>query len=465
SRVTPNLIVDRAIASGLTADVGGRVVAGGQIRSPENQVVVLVSDDGTTRRQEHSRAEGNFHFQDIPLAEGENEFTVQLVLNGEVIDSQRCSVSTGDPGEIYVNSHVLAHDFYVHIKGGLQKIAALGTKVPHEVRFPLRTVSQGSAVVVPVFEGRTPIGQVRIEDLPGDLPVGTTVELDLTFTTDWMIEAEVRIPTVNKVGTATMRMDMHAVPSWEDLLRRHHEVFAGWREKRALASPQVLIEYGPVIDALLGEVEDLLNERRDPVKANHKLIQAETAVSTLPIASKAVLQPPMSEFDSRLTQLAESCDVLERQDARRAQEFRDSIPGLRAAGLAAYEAENQLDWGRVVQAVTERINAISNILHGDHTGRPPSAADLQGYVRSEIDRTSQLLRDHLAKTGERHRNEADALLREAGRIERDVAGVDVDDPGAVRRLRAIITTALNPWQGNVAAFVEREDPVILERFS
>ncbi|MGH3795780.1 MAG: Hsp70 family protein [Pseudonocardiaceae bacterium] len=465
SRVTPNLVVDRAVAAGSTADVGGRVVAGGRIIAPENQVVVIASDDGTLRRQERSRAQGKFHFQDIPLTEGENDFTLQLILNGQVVDSQRCSVSVDEREDIHVNSHVLAHNFYVNIKGGLEQIAALGTKIPHEVRLPLRTVNQGSTLTVPVFEGRTPIGEVRIEDLPGDLPVGSTVDLDLTFTTDWMIEAEVRVPSVHKAGIATMRMDMHSVASWEELAQRYHEAAAGWHEKRALASPPVRIEYGPVIDALLGEVEDLLTERRDPVQTNHKLTEVETAVSTLPISSRTVLQPPMSVFESRLAQLAERCDELERRDGARAQEFRDGIPGLRAVGLAAYDAENQLDWGRAVDAVTERTNAIVNILVGDRPVSAPNAEDLQRRLRSEIDGAAQRVREHLVKTGERYRNEGEALLREAGRIERDVGSVDVQDPGAVRLLRSVATNQLIPWQGDVAAFLDRGDQVLVERFS
>jgi molecular chaperone DnaK (HSP70) len=464
SQVTTNLIVDRPVAIGLTADVGGRVVAGGRITSPESQVVTLTSDDGTLRRQELTRAEGNFHFQDIPLTEGQNDFTVALVCNGEVVDSQRCSASTDDR-TLDPNSHVLAHNFSVNLKRGLEQIAALGTKVPHEVRFPLRTVNQGSTLVVPVFEGRTPIGEVRIDDLPRDLPVGSTVDLNLTFTTDWMIEAEVRVQSVNKTGTATMRMSIPLVASWEDLRKRYYEVLTGWQERRALASAQMRIEHGPVIDELLGEVEDLLNERRDLVKANHKLTEAETEVTTLPLVSRTVLQPPMSDFDGRLTQLAELCDELERKDPQLAQEFRESIPGMRATGRAAYESGNQLDWGRAVDAVAERINAIVRIMVGDRQVRAPSATDLQRYLRGELDRTGQLLRDHLAKTGERYRNEAEALLREAGRIEHDVDSVDVHDPGAEGRLQSIANTGLIQWKGDVAAFLEREDHIIVDRFS
>ncbi|MGH3717776.1 MAG: Hsp70 family protein [Pseudonocardiaceae bacterium] len=462
SRVTPNLIVDRPVAIGLRADVGGRVVAGGRITSPENQVVVLASDDGTLRRQELSRTEGNFHFQDIPLTEGVNDFTVQLVLNGELVDSQRCSVSTDDR-ELDPNSHVLAHNFYVNLKSGLEQIAALGTKVPHEVRVPLRTVNQGSTLAVPVFEGRTPIGEARIEDLPRDLPVGSTVDLALTFTTNWMIEAEVRVPSVSKVATVTMRMSVPLVASWDDLRKRYHEVLTGWQERRTLASPQTRIEHGPVIDALLGEVDDLLNERRDLVKANHKLTEAETAVSTLPIERRTILQPPMSEFNGRLAQLDELCDELERVESRRAQEFRESIPGLRTVGLAAYDAQNQLDWGRAVNAVAERINAVVNILVPDREARSPSAEELQRSLESQLDRGAQQVRDHLVETGERHRNEAEELLRRAGRLERDVGGVDVRDPGALRRLQTIAATALIQWHGDVAAFVDRPEQVDVER--
>jgi hypothetical protein len=463
-RVTRNLIVDRAIVTGRTADIGGRVLAGGPITSPVNQVIMLASDDGMLRRRERSTAAGNFQFQEIPLAEGDHGFTVQLLLGGEEIDSQRCLVSTGEdpPPDL---PPVLAHNFYVNIKGGLEQIAALGTKIPHRTRFPLQTVNQGSTITVPIFESRTPIGQVSIENLPHDLPAGTTVDLDLVFGENWTIEAEVRVPSVNKAGTATIMMITHVMASWEELRRRYREVFAGWHEKRALASPQVRIEQGPVIDKLLAEVEELLNERRDRVKANHKLTEAETAVSTLPIVHGTVLQPPMSAFDKSLVELDGRCDALSRTDQQRAKEFRDSIPALRAAGLAAYEDENQQLWGRAVEAVRERIKAIDKILD-DGRGGPVikvSADQLQRELLGLIDRQRQAVREQDATTGGKYRDRAQDLLREANRIEENVGSIDVDDPSAEWKLQSIYTNQVAPWRGQAAEFCALSDVIDLER--
>ncbi|MGH3941992.1 MAG: Hsp70 family protein [Pseudonocardiaceae bacterium] len=466
-RVTRHLVIDRPVVIGHTADIGGKVLAGGPIQSPGNQVVALASDDGMLRRRERSSAEGNFQFQEIPLTEGDNDFTIQLLLNGEEIDSQRCRVSIDGNSKPDLHSHVLAHNFYVSTKGGLEQIATLGTKIPHQSRFPLRTVNQGSTLTVPVFEGRTPIGQVSIDNLPRDLPVGTTVDLDLTFGENWTIEAEVRIPSVNKAGTATIMMITHVVASWGDLQRRYREVFAGWHEKRVLASPQVRIEQGPLIDKLLTEVDDLLNERRDQVKANHKLTEVETAVSTLPIVHGTILQPSMSAFDKALAELAGRCDELARRDEQRAREFRDSIPALRAAGLAAYEAENQLLWGRAVEAVRERINAIDNFLDDPHPPYNPmvSADQLRRELMGLIDRERQAVREHDAETEGRYRDQAEELLREAGRIDGDVGSVDVQDSSAERALRSIYANQVVPWRGQVAEFCDLRDEIGLERRS
>ncbi|MGH3828980.1 MAG: Hsp70 family protein [Pseudonocardiaceae bacterium] len=461
SLIAPSAYLElaRPVPAGRESDIGGKLRTGPRLSSPAKQLVILTSDDGQVRRRQHSTSDGTFQFVDVPLAEGENDFTIQLMLAGEPIDTQTITIVTDAPPMPETHAAILTKDFFLSLKEGPLKVAEAGTKVPHNGRFSLYTATQGDLLVITVVEGRTPIGEVTIADLPRDLEVGTPVEVQLHFTDGWEIEAEARVPSVHRSASAVMRIREAELDSWEELQRRLQVIDAVWQDKKTLLAPATRIEYGPRFTTLRQEVADLLNQRTDRAKANYKLTELETVAHQVPILVGTSLKPSMSEFEDDLELLAHRCGQLAAaKGEQRAAEFRDGIPGLRTSGLAAYEAGNQQLWARAAAAVSGQIYAIDKILRGDGPGSGTVSADyLQLVLRQRIDGKCALIRQRNDERGGKYRDEAAQLLAEGDRIERIISSVDVRDAGALVRLRQIEVSELQKWSADVADFPPKRE--------
>ncbi|MBB4932949.1 actin-like ATPase involved in cell morphogenesis [Lipingzhangella halophila] len=449
-------------------DIGGRVMAGGRLAAPSTAKVVLTSDDGALSRTESPDDSGRFLFEDVPLQDAdENGFTVQVIADGAEIDAQQFSVEPGSEAVPPPSGDVLAHDFSVELVDGLHTVVEVGTMLPYRTQFRLETASRGAELRVRLFEGMVPVGEVDVENLPPDLPVGTAVEVTLEFELGWTIQAEARIPKADAAGQATIRIPQRQVPSWEELRRKRHELRTGWEERRSAAAPADVLRVGAQVDRQLDEIDTLIDEGQDRTKTHHKVVEAETLLQGVPVASSGVgaLSPPLEEFEDLLRDTEQLVDRLAQYDAAEAERHRAAIPGMRSSGRAAYESGDQLAWQRAVDAARSRGAAIYQKLPQDAKPRA-SAADLQGLLLQEIQQIAETISDADSRTGGQHRAAAEGHISEAQSIVNEVLAVDMrDDQRATQQLAGIYRASVAPLRARVEQWLDEVRTVVAARES
>ncbi|KOG17090.1 Hsp70 family protein [Streptomyces viridochromogenes] len=449
------LEIDQVAATLPATDIAGRVHLDADRPAPDGVRVLLRSGDGIQNLRQQTDTEGRFVFDDVALHEGDNELTITVVVDGEEIESRSFTVAPDHEPPPTDEGDVLAHDFFVELESGPYRIAQAGTKLPYHTSFLLETAGQGVVLRVRLDEGLIPIGEVEIHDLPSTLQAGTTVELELEFRPDWSIDAEVRLPAVGMQGRALISVPREHVPSWEELRRRYLEVRSGWQDRRAVARPEDAMRIGPQLDALLRECATLLDQRQDRAKCHHRLREAETLLGGVRLPAADVMQPPLPEFENKLAELAALCDQLARTDATEAQQHRESIPGLRAAGLAAYQAGNGLDWHSINQAVEDRCVAVHRRVGADQP--PPSPANLQSLLYQELAELDRALRRTDQLTGGKYQGQAEAFLTEVAAIVTAVGGVATNDARATERFVGIYRNEVQPLAARIERWTEETE--------
>jgi hypothetical protein len=427
--------------------------------------VVLSSDDGAFRRQEVTNADGGFLFTDVALhEEADNGFTVQALAGGKPIDTQKLAVThdwNAGARDAISEGDILAHDFAIAVHDGLQEIIKAGTKLPCRAStVNLETATQRGEVTVEFYEENQPVGKLIVGNLPIDLPKGSAVLVDLEFHKGWTVSAAAKIPAAGATAAAyaEIQLPKMTVPSWSDLRNRHRQAQASWQEMQGAAPPAELLRAGPEIDAKLRETERLIADQHDPIHAHHALSEAETLLKSIRTSEAGpVLHPPLSEFEDAITQLEGLVNRLERKDSELGARHRTQVEPLRAAGLAAYEAANPVDWSTANETVRRRINAARDDLEEDKA-EPTPAPILQLMVAQELRDIIDLLNASRLSAG-RSGSDFDALASEAENILDDVLSVDLSsEQTAFSRLSRIYHTNVRPLRVRVEQAMRQAFP-------
>jgi actin-like ATPase involved in cell morphogenesis len=453
-----HLLLDRPaqVTALPTIDLSGQVIAD----NLDGVVVWLVSGDGT-KRAETVNPEGRFLFQDVPLREDtENVFTVEVVARDAKIDAQRLVVehSTDSPVEVEADGDVLTKDIAVELVDGQLVIGPAGTKLPYRKAFPLETANQGVLLRVRLIEGSVPIGKVEVRDLPRELPVGTAVQVEAEFQRNWTIRARASVPAAgpHAVGIAEIDIPQIVLPSWDQLRERYEEVRAGWEDKRMVANPVDLMRLGPGLDALLTEIEPLLNERVDRAKTHHKLQEADTRLRQIPLSRKKELQPPWEEFEARLDELDRLADALAEHDEQKSRPHKNGIPGLRSAGQKAFEAQNKIDWHTANEAVRRQILSIKEKLPGGQESRRTlTNPEVQQRLLYDLNDLIKSVRETDERTGGKYHKEANELISELQAIVTELRLIDANGWDASRELKLVHNNKILPMQKSVDRWQEK----------
>ncbi|QBI53038.1 Hsp70 family protein [Streptomonospora litoralis] len=450
------LELDRPEPAPEATDIGGRVLTGERLAAFGAAQVVLRSDDGALHRAQAPDEGGRFLFEDVPLHDEENGFTVQVVADGAEIDAQQFTVDPGSDAVPPPSGDVLAHDFSVELVDGLHTVVEVGTMLPYRTRFRLETASRGAELRVRLFEGMVPVGAVHVEDLPPDVAVGTVVEVTLEFELGWTIQAEARIPQVGAAGQAAIRIPQRQVPSWEELQDKRRQLRADWEERRSHAAPGEEPQAGAELDRQLADIDALVDERQDRTKAHHKVVEAETVLQSLPDADAggSELTPPLEEFDALLREMQTLIDRLAQHDAAEAERHRAAIPGMRSSGRAAYGSGDQLAWERAVEALRSRAASVYQQLP-DSAKDDASAADVQTALVQEVQQIAKAISDADVQTGGRHRSAAEEHIGQAQSVVSEVLAVDTGDEDAARqRLSGIYRSGIAPLRERVEQWLD-----------
>jgi hypothetical protein len=217
------------------------------------------------------------------------------------------------------------------------------------------------------------------------------------------------------------------------------------------------MRYGPALDALLREVELVLNHGIDRAKAHHKLQEAETLLDRVAVGDGETMRPPWTQFEEKLAELDSLAQQLAATDAARARQYRDGIPGLRAAGRKAYDAGEQLDWTTVNEALNRQIAAIEKELNpGRGGGRDlPPVPVLQMMLQVELQGIVDAVRQLNQATGGEGAVEARGLIAEAEAISAQIQSVSAHDAAGGERIVAIYHSKIQPLRARAERWTQQ----------
>jgi actin-like ATPase involved in cell morphogenesis len=437
-------------------DVSGRVSPGEAIASTGGVTVALRSDDGTFRRQEVTNADGGFLFTDVALhEEAENAFTVEVLVGSQPIDSQRLVIiHDWDAGarDVVPEGDVLAHDFSVAVWNGRRQIAKSGAKLPYRTAtVNLETATQRGEVLIEFYEENSPVGKVVVADLPPDLPIGSPVLVTLEFNKSWTISGSATIPAANKTVPVEIQLPKMVVPSWSELRQRYRHIRANFQEMEATAPPAELLRVGPKIDDLLRLAEQLMNDQHDPIHTHHCLSEAQTLLQGMQLSEPkpAELHPPLAEFEAAIDELTGLASRIESRDSALGARHSAGIEPLRAAGLAAYEAANPIDWAAANETVRRRVSAARQDLGEGQTAHTP-APILQLMLAQELHEIIEMLDQANRTSAGRFASRFDQLTRDTEYVMDDVMIVDLsDEDAASRRLIHLYRSSVQPLRRRI----------------
>ncbi len=351
------LELDRPIPMGTTVDISGRVLL--DVQGTGDTVVVLWPGG---MREPISGDDGSFHFLDVPLDDTDT-FTVQVLRGDQEVAHQVLTVSREGADATAVGD-ALAHEFAIErLDHRLLPIARAGTAIPHSTVLRLQTATSGSTLTVRLYEGWIPIGFVRIRDLPDDLPPGTDVEVTFEFAADWTIHVNVDLPGLNRSATGIIEVPTRQVPGWTDMRQRAAKLADDWKQVRREGHSAEVATAEPDVIRRLTAIPLLLDQQRDPAKAHHLLLEAETILSRL-FESEGIeeyLEPPPKEFHSTLRLLRHRIEDLAGHDEAAAKTFQFRMTNLESEGQAARDSSDLIRWRRVNRSLDEAVNEISLI--------------------------------------------------------------------------------------------------------
>lgn len=456
------LVLDRppARTSRAAVDLSGTVRPGPGLRSVADVSVELASDDGMTRLQEITDSHGGFLFADVALNEHEeNGFTVRVMAEGAVLDSQRALVEhaaeVGGRDQV-PQGDLLAHDLRVKVERGPNEIgfdvlAPAGTPLPYQVNRDFETTEraqQTGEVVIELYDDNQPIGEIQVPGLRRGLAVGTLVHVELDiFPTTWVVRGRARVPAAGEkaVAMVDIPIPMQSVATWDALRARFIEVKAIWQDKLAGAPPDVLLSAGPAVERLLDRAEELLNQGHDRAQLQHTLDEVESMVKSVIVTRASGLEPPREAFIDALDELDRLVGRLEATDHDAAADQRASASSLRSAGLAAHDAGNALDWQRANENVAARIEWVKRKLGIDGPDGPPPAPMVLFLLAQEVEEILQKAGELDRATRGAHAARLADVKDRARAVLAQAHGIDLsDDRSASIRLIQLYHTGLVP---------------------
>ncbi len=384
-----------------------------------------------------------FAFEGVPLAPGDNRFTLSvedaggaLVLEQEIRIEQDPEAGEGlrSPGA------VVTKPIAVRTVDGLAVLFAENTALPAAASHTFETADQSGRIVVPIWEGSHEVTRLAIADLPRDLKVGTAVVVEVQILADYRIEAAARLPDLDRAVRADFRIEpVDTAALTPEAVRarlaalaeeargavercpsaREVEIFA--LRQRALAD-EIAIE--------LAEAEPKRARLHDKLAELAALVVALSAP-----AEERPLEPSFEEWSQLLTGILTRAVAAEHP---KLTEARPQSEALREKAREAWERRDALAWRRV----QEQTGAIARLLRPEMSPEERTLGFAAWLVTDQIPKLTA------ARPG-RPDPRIDAARLQAEGIFLTVRAGVMDPQEGYSRLLALFQETLQPLQAEL----------------
>lgn len=323
-----------------------------------------------------------FRFDCVPLAEGEtNEFALTLEdEEGEERLYADLPIQHDATANIPVIPEALvAKPIKVRTVHGLESMLEAGTRLPTRVSRAFETQDQSGYIRIPIYEGSIPIAEVRLSDVPRDLPVGSEVVVDLTFNKDYTVHACAWVRNGVQEARAQFEIPPIRVLSAAQVQTRLKDIAGRWARATAIIGPTDKTTY----QALQQLIE---NELAAPEPKMAKVAEdlGELESLLLPIelhaSEQQLLQPPLKDVERRLTEAEKNAEEKAKAGSFDLQQFRTHTTELRVRARESWERRDVAGWRRVISLLTGLEGIAAPVFDLEQRLREMSDEEAQGLA-------------------------------------------------------------------------------------
>ncbi len=392
---------------------------------PDNETRLPIANDGS------------FEFVDVELEEqGENRFRLEVLVQEDIVLSHDFSVEYLPEGADTAIMTVLPRSLSIETSDGMVTFAESGVQLPAQCEQTFLRQNANPCLTLRLFQDRYCIGEMRIDDIPPEAGVGSTVELRIEVTPEGQVRGSVEIlrDAVKLLhAPVTVRIVPPLPPSREELETRLATLERNWEEITQSDNERMTLIM-QVVEPRLELLRKLFRQVPFDIQESAALVDMLEQVLAPP---QDEMSPTLAEFMLLVAQCQEAIDAfaqrqpgdeLEKGKRRRiieqrqkkAERMRTVLSRLVSEGESAHGERNRRAWGNVNMAVRSLL--------GDTQDKQSSTA----YPAAPISRLHATMRVNQLIT---RLNEKGDQLREKGLLE--------DWKVEIRRIFAGLTAALS----------------------
>lgn len=292
--------------------VHGRLM--GAASSCEGMVAVLKGDGLDSEMQASLDENGSFTFEELYLEElGTNRFRIRIAdSGGEVLVSHDFTIRY-DPASTETSSvvSVLPRALFIETVDGMVAIAEAGVSLPVRCEQSFQRQNNNPNITLKLYQDRTPIGEIRVENIPPEGGIGSYVDLKLKVNERGQVLGTAVISKTSGETVLSAPVEIHikpqAIPARQELEHRFSQVKTEWESIRS-QKDDVAKDLSKVVNARIRHIEILYGQvplERQEIAA--VLDELEQIISP----PKDDMQPTMAEFLKKAEECRDAFTKLE----------------------------------------------------------------------------------------------------------------------------------------------------------
>ncbi len=331
--------------------VTGQVIQGEKIQDTRGCIVTLRTPDGSYSSKRTTNEHGVFTFESVPLTEDDvTDFILTLCsAAGEELTTHRFSVEqTADAEGGLVEGgdwNVLSKPISIQGVSGLNTVFTEGMSLPVEKMVPAVTSDQVGHVRIPIIEGNELLGEIKIDNVPTTLAIGSELKITLMAQKNYQIIGQAYIPTLGLQKEIVIDLPIPPARTIKEL-REEFELLEE-RAQDALNSAGIAAMFGGAnakrLEERMAHCRQLFKSPNpEPAEIQNCMSEIEVLIKGLsswkPEPSREIFNKTAQQTDKVLAELIQAKPEID-QDG-----YDQLIETIRKNAEKAYESQNSIAW-------------------------------------------------------------------------------------------------------------------------
>ena len=379
--------------------ITGRLIPGGDLDRVQGCTVQLQSLDGSYHQKRAIETkEGGFAFADVKLApEQKTDFKLTATTrDGRQIGSHQFSVLQGSELEGPVSEDVpdvLAKSIGVMMIDGPVEVILARTPLPCSAEIRAEKSKATEEIRIPILEEDGEIGEIRMRNIPPELPVGSEVLITLTVQKNYQIRAQAYVTALAREEEALIQIIVPQQRTCEALRREYEILSEQAQEALAAAGPAAVFADAIAIrlNRRLGQCQEMLQARQPDLPCIQDYL-GEIRTMIKRIAGGWRPEPPKDLFDEAVLRAHRLVERLLKEKPECAKDgYAEQLAAIKEEAKEAYQKQDDGAW----KSNYRRLVKFSDNMEGLFRQETPPPVPDQALAsrRMELERLKRLVKD------------------------------------------------------------------------